>query len=188
MKETHPFGSFVPRRATFLILGSFTGRQAVQDGAGTDSAYDWFYGTRRNQFWPILEAVYGLNLKDKASKQEALESLGIAIADLIYQCERKQGNNLDNNLYNIVYNTEEIVRILESYPIQTILFSSRFVEKRFSKIFRDYLKNRPDLTFITLPSPSPRYAQMTLAQKIKRYRELLPSLKRAPRRAAKAGN
>ena len=68
MIETHPFGSFVPAGAKYLILGSFTGKQAVRGTAFTDENYDWFYGVKRNQFWPILEEVYGCRLRDKQSK------------------------------------------------------------------------------------------------------------------------
>ena len=112
MIETHAFGNFVPLNAKYLILGSFTGRQAVKGNIATDDSYDWFYGTRRNQFWPILEKVYGIELRNKLDKQELLNKLGIAMADIIYQCERKQGTNLDSNLINIVYNTEAIPEIV----------------------------------------------------------------------------
>ena len=122
MIETHPFGIFVPPDAQYLILGSFTGRQAVKGETVTDDSYDWFYGTKRNQFWPILETVYGCELKSKLAKQELFTKLGIAIADIIYQCERKDGNNLDNNLINIVYNSEAITEILEKNQIDQIFF------------------------------------------------------------------
>ena len=80
MVETHAFGNLVPSRAEYLILGSFTGRQAVKGTAATYDAYDWFYGTKRNQFWPILADVYGIELRNKRSKQELFTELGIAMA------------------------------------------------------------------------------------------------------------
>jgi len=176
MIETHAFGNFVPLNSKYLILGSFTGRQAVKDTTVTDDSYDWFYGTKRNQFWPILEGVYGIELKNKHSRQELFTKLGIAMADIIHQCERKKGNNLDANLVNIVYNIEAITEILESHQIERIFFSSRFVEARFKKVFRDIINRYPTIELITLPSPSPRYAQMSKEQKIKKYKELLPKL------------
>src|SRR5689334_8890865 len=121
MIETHAFGNFVPLNAKYLILGSFTGRQAVKGTVATDDAYDWFYGTKRNQFWSILEGVYGIELRNKRSKQELFTRLGIAMADIIYQCERKEGNNLDSNLVNIVYNVDAIAEILETHQIEKIL-------------------------------------------------------------------
>lgn len=175
MIETHPFGNFVPQNAHYLILGSFTGRQAVEENKKIQ--YDWFYGTKRNQFWPIFEVVYGIKLQNKAEKQELFARLGIAITDIILQCERKVNNNLDMNLTNIVYNTKAITAIFQKNKIKTVFFSSRFVEHLFKKQFKEIIKLYPEINMITLPSPSPRYARMSKAEKILKYKELLPKLK-----------
>src|SRR5688572_8533027 len=114
MIETHPFGNFVPRNTQYLILGSFTGKI-------TDNSYDWFYGTKRNQFWPIIREVYELPFEDKNSKQDLFNGLGIAITDIILSCERKTNSNLDMNLINIVLN-KEISRIFESNKIKKVFF------------------------------------------------------------------
>ncbi|MAT45088.1 MAG: DNA-deoxyinosine glycosylase [Anaerolineaceae bacterium] len=174
MLETHPFGNFVPNNATTLILGSFTGRQAVKGKSYTYEAYDWFYGTPRNQFWPMIEAVYGVALPTKKSKQDLFTKHGIAITDIIYQCERQDGNNSDSNLKNIVYNQQAILEIVASHPIQTILFTSRFVERKFRAEFKHILEGYPNIEYHVLPSPSPRYASMKKEEKIKRYHDLLP--------------
>jgi hypoxanthine-DNA glycosylase len=176
MIETHPFGIFVPPNAKYLILGSFTGKQAVKGKPFTDDSYDWFYGTKRNQFWPILEAVYGLELKSKLAKQALFARLGIAIADIIYQCEREEGNNLDKNLINIVYNSKAIREILEENQINKIFFTSRFVENRFKQVFKKLINHYPNIELITLPSPSPRYGLLSKEEKIARYKVLLPKI------------
>ena len=161
MIEIHPFGVFVQASTRHLILGSFTGKEG----------YDWFYGTSLNQFWPILEAVYNIRLPDKKSKQDLFISLRMAIADIIYQCERHRGTNLDSNLTNIVYNFEPIGKIFAAHQIETVYFSSRFVEIRFKRHFK-----YPAVNLVTLPSPSPRYAALSLRAKIDLYRRLLPKL------------
>jgi hypoxanthine-DNA glycosylase len=173
MRETHPFGNFVPPNTKYLILGSFTGKEAVKDIDVSDDAYDFFYGTKRNQFWPILEKVYGIEIKNKQAKQALLAKLGIAMADIIFQCERRDGNNLDANLDKIVDNMT-IVDILNRFPIERILFTSRFVEIRFRRVFKETISLYPACELITLPSPSPRFATMSKEQKISRYKELLP--------------
>lgn len=173
MIETHPFGTFEPESgARFLILGSFAAKEAAD---GTQATYDWFYAVKRNQFWPILEEVYGRDLKSKKSKIALFEELRIAIADIIYQCERKSGSNLDSNLVNIVYATEEITRILENNQIGRIFFTSRFTEKHFGREFRDVIKRHPSIKLVYLPSPSPRNT-MSRDQKVTKYRRLLPAL------------
>lgn len=165
MIEKHPYGDFVPNKSKYLILGSFTG--IIFPG------YDWFYSNKRNQFWPIIEGVYGVKLTDKKQKQQLFTRLNIAITDIISSCERKANNNLDVNLTNMVFN-KGIINILRSNKIETIYFSSRFVEKLFKKHFGDLILNYPKIKLITLPSPSPRFASMTKAEKITRYKEVLP--------------
>jgi G:T/U-mismatch repair DNA glycosylase len=90
------------------------------------------------------------------------------------QCRRKGGTNSDANLEVIQYNLEAITGILDNYPIESIFFTSRFVEKRFKQVFKDIIQRHPHFERITLPSPSRRYARMTWEDKVSRYKELLP--------------
>lgn len=170
MIEIHPFSFFVPTNAKFLILGSFTGKNVGEN------SYDWFYGTKRNQFWPILEAVYKVKLNTKEDKKDLFEKLHMAIGDIIYSCERKKSSNLDVNLVNIIYNTKVVEEVLEENNLTRIFFTSRFVEKKFKQVFKDIIKHFSNIELITLPSPSPRYAVISKEEKIKRYKKLLPKM------------
>ena len=163
MIETHPYGSFVPPNARYLLLGSFA--------AKPEPGYDWFYSTRRNQFWSILEKIYGFSLTDKKSKQQLFTKLELAVADIISQCERQKNNNSDTNLVNIVYDVDGINKILHQNNIRKIYFSSRYVESQFKRIFKAIT-----IELVTLPSPSPRYAAMSKSAKIAKYKKLLPRL------------
>lgn len=171
MLETHPFGIFIPPMAKYLILGSFT---AVK--RENDYAYDWFYGSKFNQFWKILSEVYNSKLDTKIKKQMHLTKLSTAIGDIIYQCDRINGSSLDSKLTNIIFNTKSIADLLSEQKIETIYFTSRFVEKKFKKNFKNLIKLYPQTKLITLPSPSPRYASMRLNEKIEKYKQLLPKL------------
>lgn len=168
MIEKHPFGNFIPKNAQYLLLGSFTGKI-------TDNSYDWFYGTKRNLFWPIIQEVYDMKLNNKMAKQDLFSRLKISIMDIILSCERKANNNLDTNLINIVLN-REVSKIIEGNKIKKIFFSSRFVEKLYRRHFKDLVLKYSQMELITLPSPSPRYAAMSKSEKISRYRLLLPKL------------
>jgi len=170
MIETHPFGNFIPSNIKYLLLGSFTAKSV-----DSDTEYDWFYASKRNQFWPIIEKVYNIDLHNKSSKVKLYENLSIGIADIIYQCERRNGSSLDNNLVNIVYNPE-LERILQC-KLKSIFFTSRFVEKLYRKAFKKLIEEFTTVELITLPSPSPRYAAMSKEEKISKYKELLPELK-----------
>lgn len=166
LMEIHPYLPFVPKDSHCLILGSFPGRNSG----------DFFYGSTRNQFWKILENVYDLELKTTASKQRLLTKLKIAITDIIYSCKREKGSNLDSNLVNITYNFDAIEDILSRNNISKIYFTSRFVEKKYKRYFKELIHKYPKIKLITLPSPSPRYAKIKFEEKIRVFRRLLPKL------------
>ncbi len=163
--ETHPFKPFVPANATVLIIGSFPGRDITQKKLGED---DWFYGTKRNQFWDIISGVYKTELRTATDKKELFSKKGIAIADIILRAKRNATNNSDSNLEVIGYNDEAIKNILTHTTFKHIFFTSKFVEKHFLKIFPGTKNGK------CLPSPSPRYARMSKAEKIETYRKMLP--------------
>ena len=162
--ETHPHKLFVPHGASVLILGTFPGKNNVQV-AGRD---EWFYSSKRNQFWTILSGVYGEELKTNADKKDLFTRKGIAIGDIFLKIRRKENNNSDTSLEVIEYNDKEIEKALQEHTFQAIYTTSQFVEKEFKKLFSNY-KN-----IEALPSPSPRYARMNLEEKIAFYKKKLP--------------
>ena len=93
---------------------------------------------------------------------------------MILSCRRKDGINADTNLTDITYNKEAIASFLDTHNIQTIFFTSRFAADRFNRYFKEVRTAHPEVTLVTLPSPSPRYARMQEDEKIARYRILLP--------------
>ena len=167
MIETHPFGNFVPPSVKYLMLGSFVTKPS--------HPYEWFYANGRNQFWPIMQEVYGQVFDTKAKQQQLFTQLEMVLADIIYSCERRKNSNLDINLHNCVFNSS-IVNIIAKHKIVKIYFTSRYVEDLFRKHFKSVIEQFSSMNLVTLPSPSPRYAMMTKAEKVKKYRELLPML------------
>lgn len=163
MIEIHPFGDFVPKKVKYLMLGGFVTKPS--------KPYEWFYANGRNQFWPIMQEVYGLDLGTKKQQQDIFTRLEMALADIILACERRKNSNLDVNLFNIVYNIQGIKNIINNNKIEKIFFTSRYVENLFKKVFKDIA-----IELVCLPSPSPRYATMRKSEKIKLYKELLPRL------------
>lgn len=168
MLEIHPFGDFIPEKVKYLMIGSFVTKPT--------NSYEWYYANGRNQFWPIMEAVYNKEFDTKEKQQELFKNLGMALSDIIYSCERKNNSNLDNNLINLTYNIKGISDIINKYPIEKIYLTSRNVENKFRKQFKEILVEIPETKLITLPSPSPRYAVMSKLEKIQKYKELLPML------------
>lgn len=162
--ETHPHKLFVPPNSIILILGTFPGKHNVQVN-GKD---DWFYGSNRNQFWNILQGVYKEDLKTTSEKKDLFTRKGIAIGDIFLKIKRKENNNSDSSLEVIEYNDKEIEKAFRENSFKTIFATSKFVENEFRKLFPE-IKN-----IEALPSPSPRYARMTLEDKIAFYKNKLP--------------
>lgn len=164
--EINPFETFIPQNATVLIIGSFPGREQTQ---GIIDGEQWFYGAKRNQFWKILSEVYQIELATKSSKQNLFDHHGIGITDILLKIKRRNNSNLDDNLEIIEYNNLAIRQILNQFNFKSILFTSKFVGRHFSKLF-------PTIQNIDyLPSPSPRFARMSLSEKIKVYKNKLPT-------------
>src|SRR6476659_7554198 len=86
--EIHPFKPFIPRNIEYLVIGSFPGKIHTQH---KPADVDWFYGSKRNLFWKILEGVYEMPLPDKRSKQALLTKTKIGIADIILKAVRIDG-------------------------------------------------------------------------------------------------
>jgi hypoxanthine-DNA glycosylase len=164
--EIHPFGAFVPETIRCLIVGSFPGKEQTR---GVVDDRQWFYGAPRNQFWKIMELVYKKELRTRQQKQSLFKDAGIGITDLVKSCIRTKGTNLDENLDIKEYNTEIIAAILQKNQ-PAVLFTSRFVERVFKKLFPTY--SNTDI----LPSPSPRYYRLSIEDKARIYKNKLPQL------------
>lgn len=116
------------------MVGSFVTKPA--------NPYAWFYANGRNQFWPIMEAVYGKIFDTKEKQQQLFIDLEMALTDIIYSCERKNNSNLDINLFNITYNIAGITSILTNHPVGKIYLTSKYVEKMFRKQFSELLQKK----------------------------------------------
>ena len=163
--ETHPFKAFIPENVTVLIVGSFPGREITSRALRED---EWFYGSKRNQLWKIISGVYGIDLQTKTEKQKLFKKYGIGMADIFLRVKRKEDNNMDSSLEVIEFNDKAMKTILHNPQIKKIFFTSKFVEKAFLKLFPEVTSGE------CLPSPSPRYARMSLVEKINYYKQKLP--------------
>jgi hypoxanthine-DNA glycosylase len=141
--ETHPFEPWYFDGATTLILGSFPCYNGISYG-------DWFYcGSGKSEFWKLLSDTFGLPVESLEQKRELCLQHGLALSDVAYRIVRTKNNCSDANLKIIEHNKEGILKCLTP-GITKVLFTSKFVEREFRKIF-------PDLIIPTevLLSPSP---------------------------------
>jgi hypoxanthine-DNA glycosylase len=143
MEEIHPFESFYSENATLLIIGSFPCFNGSDYG-------DWYYGgSGKNYFWQILSDIYKTTTNTLDQKKELCTLYSISLTDILYKIERRQNNCSDSNLRIIEFNKAGIEKCLTK-NLKKILFTSKFVEKHFRKLFPNNL-----IPTHTLPSPSP---------------------------------
>lgn len=162
--EIHPHAPFIPPSLQVLIMGSFPGRSTT---LSRDPDNQWFYSASRNQFWKIMEKVFEQPLPDRATKAAALSGHDIGIGDILLKVKRLKASNADQDLEVISFNDKAIAAILQQYPDVKICCTSRFVEKHFKALFPSHSNT------VLLPSPSPRYARLSLDQKAICYRQIL---------------
>ncbi|WP_026967616.1 uracil-DNA glycosylase family protein [Algoriphagus terrigena] len=141
--ETHPFEPFCPDDASSLILGSFPCFNGLDYG-------DWFYcGSGKNELWRLLSDTFGMPVQTLEQKRDLCIQNRLALSDVAYKVIRTKNNCSDVNLKIVEHNKAGILQCLTP-TIGRVLFTSRFVEKHFKKMF-------PDFTLPTevLLSPSP---------------------------------
>lgn len=168
--EHHAFGAFLPERVAYLVVGTFPGKQFTQMSKAEVWADEtaWSYGGK-NQFWRIMETIYDVELPSRAAKQLLFKELHIGMMDLIQSCSRKNNSNLDNNLENITWNRVAFEEILATQNIKAIFTTGKGVALTLKKWFPEWQEK-----IIALPSPSPRYANMSFYEKRAFYENVFP--------------
>ena len=161
-RERHPYESYVPEDATCLILGSIPPwRFTVHPNEHKDEGkllqpgdIDFYYGSNKNYFWKIFEKIYATKLKTSEEIKSLLSGHKIAISDIVKKCYRKQNkegpSSQDADLYNIEYNRDAVLDILNKNNIHTILFTSKYVENGFYHSLHSQIRGWHQLT--TQPS------------------------------------
>ena len=145
---------------TPLVVGTFPGRLYAQRTTEENQAdiHAFSYGGR-NQFWRIMEKIYGVNLPTRDSKKELFQNHNIGLLDVIHACRRKKQSNLDTDLTDIIWNKAEFERVFKEKTIENVFCTGKAVAVIFQKWF-------PEQPCTALPSPSPLYAMMRFEEKV----------------------
>jgi hypothetical protein len=147
--------------ARILILGSMPGVESLQQ--------QQYYAHPRNQFWSILSTVLQADtpLTDLsyADKKSYLLTHGIALWDVIAQCQRE--GSLDSSiLFESITPNAFADFFAEHLQLQAIFFNGRKAEQIFMNLVYPELSYEvQQLCFKTLPSTSPAHASLRFAQK-----------------------
>lgn len=123
--KEHPFGSHIPRHAKFLVIGTFPTHPR-----NYKSTFEFFYAGEGNQFWPVMEKVFGMTFRFNQGvpaideRRSFLQSEGIGLTDMLTKCYRHKGRSQDEYIYPIQLNN--IFDLLDEHQaITTIILTSR---------------------------------------------------------------
>src|SRR5688572_32291836 len=109
------FPPIVTPDATVLILGSMPGSRSLKIGQ--------YYGNPHNLFWLFMQELYGI-ARDLpyAERVASLQSKGVALWDVLKECERE--GSLDADIVPTSEFPNDFVWLLSAYPnIQRICFN-----------------------------------------------------------------
>lgn len=147
--------------ARLLVLGSFPGVASLQA--------QQYYAHPRNQFWPILSAIWGLdgeaNLANKPYAERLPVALahGLAIWDVYAGCKRH--GSLDSAIENAVLN--DLAGLIRALPTLKGIAHNGGESAKHIKITQAL-----GLPVYKLPSTSPANASWSFERKLVAWREV----------------
>ncbi len=164
ISEISPAQCFAPvamASARVLILGSMPGQASLR-------AVE-YYAHPRNQFWPIMGALFGADAALPYSERlQKLQKHCIALWDVLASCHRPGSLDADIDSDTAVVN--DFSGFLFAHPgIRRICFNGAAAEQHFRRRVAPTLADR-NLEYHRLPSTSPAHAGMGFGEKLERWR------------------
>jgi TDG/mug DNA glycosylase family protein len=156
------FPPIVTPESKILILGTMPGLRSLE--------MQQYYGHPGNHFWKILFRLFDEPFTtDYAKRIDLLIRKNIALWDVLSHCEGE--GSADTAIRNEIANNFAAF-YCEHPHIRHVFFDSRHAEKFYKK----HVGFSSDKHYGMLPSPSGAYAQLTLDQKVERWRIILDYL------------
>lgn len=160
----HSFPPLEAPDARVLVLGSMPGAASLAAGR--------YYAHPQNRFWPFMGALVGAGPElDYPARVAALGAAGIALWDVLAQCERE--GSLDSAIRDDTAVANDFAGFFARHPrVGTVLFNGAKAEQSFRRFVVPGLA-RPDLRLLRLPSTSPANASQRAEAKLQAWREAL---------------
>ncbi|MHA7881205.1 MAG: DNA-deoxyinosine glycosylase [Saccharospirillum sp.] len=166
MPKIQSFPPIEPPSARVLILGSMPGKASLQA--------QQYYAHPRNVFWPIMATLLGFSADlPYPERTAALQQAGVGLWDVLHSCERESSLDSDIQAHSMAPN--DFNAWFERHPeTLAVLCNGGTAYKAWCKRVQPLLKGkRQALPVHPLPSTSPAYAAMPLADKQARWQVLL---------------
>ena len=140
-----------------LVLGSFPSVASLQA--------QQYYAHPRNQFWPLLSALFGLDLKAMpyAERVAAVQARGLGIWDVYAACERE--GSLDSAIEQATYN--DFAGLIARLPQLRGIAHNGGESARARRFTASF-----GLPVYRLPSTSPAHASWSFERKLAAWREV----------------
>lgn len=148
-RERHPYGEFIPKGATALIIGSFPIGKFTDPHRKKEiraHEFDFFFGGEKNLLWKLLADVYDVSLKSRIDIEFFLKKRKLGVADVIKSCRRIKGGASDSALYDIQWNTE-LEKHIRKHHISKVYFTGKKVEQWFNRLFPEMHVEKVTLIF-----------------------------------------
>ncbi len=145
-----------------LVLGTLPSVKSVEK--------QQYYGHPQNGFWKIMAALVGAT-GDYDMRRAALIESRIAVWDVLQSSVRPGSMDADIDLGTASANPlAELVN--EQASIARVCFNGQKARQLFDR-FVDIATLRDNVMLVNLPSTSPAYASMSLAEKSRHWRDAL---------------
>ena len=143
--------------ARLIVLGSFPGVASL--------AAQQYYAHPRNQFWPILSALWGVDLVQRGDAQRVaeLKRRGLAVWDVYASCRRE--GSLDSAIEDTVPN--DLAGLRSRCPQLQAVAHNGGESARHMRITQAL-----GLPVYRLPSTSPANASWSFERKLAAWREV----------------
>jgi G:T/U-mismatch repair DNA glycosylase len=144
MKSDHPFEPFLPEGASKLIIGTIPPPRFCRvPNELYDGDVNFYYGSRDNYFWPLLEDIFQTNFEYKNNdyaieqRKKFLQNLNIGITDIINSCIHSDNSAKDDQLNEIIHKDLRSL-LIKHATIDTLIYTSEFVKRQINSYFKTY--------------------------------------------------
>lgn len=140
----HPYEIFIPQGTRKVIVGTLPPPR-FSTGALRERDVDFCYGSQDGMLWPVLEKIYGLQLRYDNSQEavtqrkEFLIREKMGICDIVSSCWRDKVDASDLGMQNI--HLRDMLREITLCPtLNTLLFMGGNSKNGPEYLFRKMLK------------------------------------------------
>ena len=156
------FAPVAGANARILILGSLPGQRSIDAGQ--------YYANPQNAFWPIMSELFGTSgpYEDRC---QALVENRVALWDVLASSVRP--GSMDAAIRMESAQANDFAVFFEMHPdVERVFFNGKKAAQLWSRLVQPRLEPA-GVHRATLPSTSPAYASMSVAEKLKKWRSII---------------